>query len=93
MQIHFESVAKIPFYWRATKLVPVLADLPYENRLSKFSLTILKKRRSRGDMIEVFKILKGFHQVHGEGNYLKLAPRHSHLWTRDHNLKLQEVRH
>ena len=44
---------------RATKLIPALADLPYNERLAKLKLTSLQDRRCRGDMIEVFKIVKG----------------------------------
>jgi len=47
---------------QATKLVPGLAKLTYEERLDLLGLTTLKERRLRGDMIEVFnqsiKILK-----------------------------------
>ena len=39
---------------RATKLIPELRDLTYEERL-----TTLETRRIRGDQIEVFKILNG----------------------------------
>lgn len=37
---------------RATTLVPTLAHLPYEDRLSRLSLTTLEERGTRGDMIE-----------------------------------------
>ena len=43
---------------RATKLIPGLKDLRYEERLKKeCGLTTLETRRLRGDQIEVFKIL------------------------------------
>jgi hypothetical protein len=38
---------------RATKLIPGLSDLSYENRLRRLKLPSLSYRRSRGDMIEV----------------------------------------
>ena len=41
---------------RFTKLIPVLRELPYEERLKKLNLTTLEMRRIRGDIIEVFKI-------------------------------------
>ena len=44
---------------RATKLIPILSGLSYEERLKKLKLPTLKYRRLRGDMIEVFKILMG----------------------------------
>ena len=42
---------------RATKLIPGLRDLTYEERLKECGLTTLETRRLRGDQIEVFKIL------------------------------------
>ena len=44
---------------RATKLVPELRELQYEERLKKLGLTTLEERRVRGDMIETYKILTG----------------------------------
>ena len=43
---------------RATKLVPSLRNLPYEDRLRRLNLPTLEERRRRGDLIETFKILK-----------------------------------
>lgn len=42
---------------RATKLVPELRSLPYEERLKKLGLPTLAYRRSRGDQIETYKII------------------------------------
>ena len=42
---------------RATKLIPGLRDLRYEERLKECGLTTLETRRLRGDQMEVFKIL------------------------------------
>lgn len=77
---------------RATKLVPELAGYPYEERLSQLGLTTLEERRWRGDMIETYKILKGFDRV-GDEDYLKLAPQGRHPGTRGHSLKLEKRRH
>ena len=48
---------------RATKLIPGLRDLRYEERLKQCGLTTLKMRRLRGDHIEVFKILNGYENI------------------------------
>jgi len=42
---------------RATRMVPGLAKLDYEERLEKMNLPTLAYRRNRGDAIEVFKYL------------------------------------
>ena len=44
---------------RATKMIPELRDLSYEERLKECGLTTLETRRLRGNQIEVFKILNG----------------------------------
>ena len=44
---------------RATKLVPSLYDLPYDQRLLHLGLYPLKDRRQRGDMITVYNLING----------------------------------
>ena len=44
---------------RATKLIPALRNKSYEDRLTDLNLFSLEKRRIRGDMIEVWKIISG----------------------------------
>ena len=44
---------------RATKLIPSIKDLSYEERLKKLRLPTLTYRRARGDMIETYKMLSG----------------------------------
>ena len=48
---------------RATKLIPGLRDLRYEERLTKCGLTTLETRRLRGDQIEVFRVLNGYENI------------------------------
>ena len=43
---------------QAAKLIPTIRNLSYKNRLRKFELATLKDRRLRGDMIQMFKIMK-----------------------------------
>ena len=46
---------------RATRLIPSLRHLDYEQRLRKLKLPTLVYRRLRGDMIELYKIHKGLY--------------------------------
>ena len=48
---------------RATKLVPCLRTLSYEERLKRLGLSTLVDRRIRGDMIQYFKCVKGINTV------------------------------
>ena len=65
-------------------------SLSYYQRLKKFGLTSLETRRLRGDLIEVFKIFKGFDNVNYSqcfslsstglrGHEFKLHKPHIHL--------------
>ena len=44
---------------RMTRMIADLKDLPYESRLKRIGITILETRRLWGDLIEMFKIIKG----------------------------------
>ena len=48
---------------RATKLIPSIRNLSYETRLKILGLTTLKERRKRGDLIQYYKISKGYNNV------------------------------
>jgi hypothetical protein len=48
---------------RATKLVPGMNNLSYEERLKIFKLPTMQYRRDRGDMIEVYKYVHGKYSV------------------------------
>ena len=48
---------------RATKLIPWLRDLSYEERLKECGITTLETRRLKGDQIEVFKIVNGYANI------------------------------
>ena len=64
---------------RATKLTEELKNLPYEARLEKLEPTTHEKRRERGDLIQIYKIINGFDEeiinasdYFTRGNSLKL---------------------
>lgn len=68
---------------RATKMVTVLGKCSYEDRLKILGITTLETRRVRGDLIEVFKILKGVVNVES-----KIFFNVVESGTRGHSLKL-----
>ena len=69
---------------RATKMIPELRDLSYEERLKECGLTTLETRRLRGDQIEVFKILNGYENI--DRNMFFSLKKDSR--TRGHKVKL-----
>ena len=44
-------------------MIPDLKDLPYEQRLAKTKLWSLEDRRTRADLIKVYKIIHGLSTV------------------------------
>ncbi|XP_065667838.1 uncharacterized protein LOC136088104 [Hydra vulgaris] len=48
---------------RATNLAPELKHLSYTERLAKLGFTTLETRRTRGDLIEFFKITTGIDKI------------------------------
>ena len=69
---------------RATKIVPTLRNLPYEDRLKALDLIPLEKRRERGDLIETYKLLNGLEKI----DYHKFFQTSEVEATRGHNKKL-----
>ena len=48
---------------RATKMIYLIKNLPYEQRLRTLKLPSLIYRRRRGDMIQMFKIMEGLVRI------------------------------
>ena len=67
---------------RATKLIPGLYDKPYKERLAAIKVPSMRYRRMRGDMILVYKILRGGNQS------LRDLFMINESRTRGHNFKL-----
>jgi len=78
---HLERVQR-----RATKLITVMKDLSYPERLRTLKLPTLVYRRARGDMIEVYKILHNLVDSTDQSP-LHLADQGA---TRGHSFKLQK---
>lgn len=71
---------------RATKMIYDLYGQAYEERLKSLNLTTLETRRLRGDLIEMYKILKGFDKTS-----LNIATNQMSS-LRGHSLKLFKTR-
>ena len=70
-------------------MLPNLSNLSYPERLKKLNLPSLRYRRLRGDMIEVFKIVKGIYDKRVAGDIFELA---SESTTRGHQYKITKHR-
>ena len=73
---------------RATKIIPELMNLPYQDRLKAVKLPTLEYRRIRSDIIQVFRIMKGYDQIDPS----KLFTLSSSSSNRGHNLKIYKPR-
>ena len=60
---HKKDIETLERTQRATKMIPELRDLSYEERLKECGLTTLETRWLRGDQIEIFKILNGHEDI------------------------------
>ena len=48
---------------KITRLIDPVRNLDYQDRLNLLGLTTLEARRQRGDLIQTFKVLKGYEKV------------------------------
>lgn len=72
---------------RATKLVPHLKNMSYPDRLIHLNLTTLAYRRKRSDILQVFRIVKGFDNIPFDTFF-----QYSKSATRGHSFKLEKPR-
>ena len=73
---------------RATKLVTECKGLSYESRLKTLALISLEERRTRGDLIQVFKLIKGIDNV----DYRTFFQISDGSRTRGHRFKIVKLR-
>ena len=71
---------------RASKMIPSIKNLSYEQRLESLQLPSMRYRQERGDMIEVWKYL------HGEYNVDPPFTMDEDRRTRGHSLKIKKMR-
>ena len=81
-----ESIERLQM--RATKLIPGIKDLTYEDRLRKLQLPSLAHRRVRGDAIQTFKIIESIDHCNKE-KFFKLSALSN---SRGHSYKLEKPR-
>ena len=72
----------------ATKMVPDLEDLSYEERLKEMHLTTLKERRKRGDLITIHKLMNNLEETDRKDQILRRKGEARYL--RGHMKKLQK---
>ena len=69
-------------------MLPGMEGISFEERLEKLGLFLLERRRLRGDLIEVYKIMRGMDRVDCQ----KLFPRAEESITRGHRFKVRGAR-
>ena len=72
----------------ATKMVPELRDLSYEERLEEIGLPTLQERRERGDLITMFKLVNNMEKMDREDLVVKVEAQERR--TRGHMKKLRK---
>ena len=74
---------------RATKLIPGLKALSYSERLERLNLPTLSHRRTRGDIINVFKIINNIFDSRVTQNFFQMDNTNR---TRGHSQKIYKKR-
>ena len=70
-------------------MLPGMEGLSYEERLGKLGLFSLERHKLRGDLIEMYKIMRSIDRV----NRVKLFARMDSNSTRGHGLRVRGVRY
>jgi len=72
---HIEAIERVQR--RATRLVPGIGHMNYDDRLKMCNLTMLEDRRRRGDLIQLFKLLNGYSSMNVEHLFCYTSQRHN----------------
>ena len=86
LKTNIENMEKVQH--RATKMIEECKTFKYEDRLVQTGLTTLEERRTRGDLIEVFKMIKGLNKA----DYRRFFTIVHHSRTRGHRFKIVKNR-
>ncbi len=71
---------------RATKLLRNIRNMSYSDRLKELGIPSLQYRRTRSDMVEVFKILNGIDKADKD----QIFQMNTDMRTRGHQMKLHK---
>ena len=79
---------------RATRMIPGFKNFDYEGRLRLLDMYSIERRHNRGDMIEIFKIIKGYDKLNFNDFFEFADGRNNSMVgnrynTRGHTLKLK----
>ena len=79
---------------RATKMIPQINKLPYEQRLRYLDLPTLQYRRYRGDMIEAYKLSHEYYDTSVSQKVLTFQKRDASGYNlRGHDLQIAKNHH
>ncbi len=87
LQYHIKDIEKVQR--RATKLLPGMFNLEYEERLKSLNLPSLAYRQIRGDMIEAFKYCSGSYEV-TKKPFTLMKEFNRETATRDNGFKIRK---
>ena len=76
---------------RATKLVPSLKNLSYQDRLARLKLTTLEDRRIRGDLIQFFKFYSNINIINWQKGPVSATGSIGRLRTSTHSMVRQDI--
>ena len=87
LQYHIKDIENVQR--RATKLLPGMYNLEYEDRLKELNLPSLVFRQVRGDMIEAFKYCTGEYEV-SKKPFVLMREFNQQTATRDNGFKIRK---